>query len=186
MPDNVLQKDGPGPAVLSVLIDDESGSLARVVSLFSGRGYNIASLTVAQVDAGQKLSRITIMTCGTPTVIRQIKAQLKRLIPVHAVSDMTEEGPFVGRELALIKVVSSGDARTESLRIAEAFRARTVDSTAESFVFELTGAPEKIDAFIDLMRDLGLVEVSRTGIAAIARGHNVFVPFDIMSPKEFV
>ncbi|AAW60857.1 MULTISPECIES: acetolactate synthase small subunit [Gluconobacter] len=161
-------------SVISVLIEDESGALARVVGLFSGRGYNIESLTVALVDAEQKLSRITVLTSGTPMVIRQIKAQLKRLIPVHDVCDLTEEGPYVGRELALVKVVSSGDRRTEALRIADSFRARPVDTTAMSFVFELTGSPEKIDAFIELMRPLGLAEVSRTGIAAIGRGPSVF------------
>ncbi|MFT8808892.1 acetolactate synthase small subunit [Gluconobacter sp.] len=161
-------------SVISVLIEDESGALARVVGLFSGRGYNIESLTVALVDAEQKLSRITVLTSGTPMVIRQIKAQLKRLIPVHDVSDLTEEGPYVGRELALVKIVSSGEHRTEALRIADSFRARPVDTTTMSFVFELTGSPEKIDAFIELMRPLGLAEVSRTGIAAIGRGPSVF------------
>ncbi|GBD57696.1 acetolactate synthase small subunit [Gluconobacter wancherniae] len=161
-------------SVISVLIEDESGALARVVGLFSGRGYNIESLTVAVVDAERHLSRITVLTSGTPQVIKQIKAQLKRLIPVHAVCDLLEEGQYVGRELALVKVVSRGEARTEGLRIADSFRARAVDTTAGSFVFELTGSSEKLDAFIELMRPLGLAEVSRTGIAAIARGPSVF------------
>ncbi|EHH67757.1 acetolactate synthase small subunit [Gluconobacter morbifer] len=161
-------------SVISVLIEDESGALARVVGLFSGRGYNIESLTVAVVDAEQRLSRITVLTSGTPMVIQQIKAQLKRLIPVHDVCDLTEEGAYVGRELALVKVVSRGEARTEGLRIADSFRARPVDTTAGSFVFELTGASHKIDAFIELMRPLGLAEVSRTGIAAIGRGPEIF------------
>ncbi|MBR0558908.1 acetolactate synthase small subunit [Neokomagataea anthophila] len=170
-------------SVISVLIENESGALARVVGLFSGRGYNISSLTVAQVDERQGLSRITVLTSGTPMVIQQIKAQLKRLVPVHAVSDLTEEGAFVGRELALVKIVSSGEDRTEALRIAESFRARRVDSTATSFVFELTGSPEKIDAFIELMRNLGLADISRTGIAAIARGPEVFAPL-VFHPSE--
>jgi len=157
-------------ATIAVIVDNESGVLARVIGLFSGRGYNIDSLTVAAVDDGGGLSRITIVTSGTQMVIEQIKAQLDRLIPVHRVADLTQQGPHVAREMALIKVVAQGENRVESLRIADAFRARVVDTTTASFVFELTGAMEKIDAFIELMRPIGLAEVSRTGIAAIARG----------------
>ena len=155
---------------LSVLVDNEPGVLARVIGLFSGRGYNIESLVVAEVDSGQHLSRITLVTSGTPMVIEQIKAQLDRLVPVHTVRDLTIEGAHVTREMALIKVVGTGEKRVESLRIADIFRARAVDSTIESFVFEMTGAPEKIDAFVALMRPLGLVDVSRTGVVAITRG----------------
>ena len=155
---------------LSVLVDNEPGVLARVIGLFSGRGYNIESLVVAEVDAARRLSRITLVTSGTPMVIEQIKAQLDRLVPVHAVRDLTIEGAHVAREMALIKVVGSGEKRVESLRIADIFRARAVDSTIESFVFEMTGSPEKIDAFVNLMRPLGLVDVSRTGVVAISRG----------------
>jgi acetolactate synthase-1/3 small subunit len=155
---------------ISVLVDNEPGILARVVGLFSGRGYNIESLTVAEVDRIDSLSRITVVTSGPPMVIEQIKAQLDRLVPVHKVSDLTEEGPHVARELALIKVVGSGEKRVESLRIADIFRARVVDSTTQSFVFEVTGSTEKLDAFIQLMEPLGRVEVSRTGVVAIARG----------------
>jgi acetolactate synthase I/III small subunit len=157
---------------LSVLVDNEPGVLARVIGLFSGRGYNIESLTVAEVNDAQHLSRITVVTSGTAMVIEQIKAQLGRLVPVHRVSDLTVEGPHVARELALIKVASTGERRVEALRIADIFRARVVDSTIESFVFEMTGSTEKLDAFIGLMKPLGLVEVSRTGIAAIRRGPN--------------
>ena len=155
---------------IAVVVDNEPGILARVVGLFSGRGYNIESLTVAEVNHAKHLSRITIVTSGTPMVIEQIKAQLDRLVPVHSVSDLTDEGPYVGRELALIKVVGKGEPRVESLRIADIFRARVVDSTTESFVFELTGSTEKLDAFVALMEPLGLVDVARTGIVAIARG----------------
>jgi acetolactate synthase-1/3 small subunit len=155
---------------ISILVDNEPGILARVVGLFSGRGYNIESLTVAEVDPVASLSRITVVTSGTPMVIEQIKAQLDRLVPVHKVCDLTEEGPHVARELALIKVVGSGDKRIESLRIADIFRARVVDSTPQSFVFEVTGSTEKLNAFIQLMEPLGRVEVSRTGVVAIARG----------------
>jgi len=155
---------------LSVLVDNEPGVLARVIGLFSGRGYNIESLVVAEVDASRRLSRITLVTSGTPMVIEQIKAHLDRLVPVHAVRDLTIEGPHVAREMALIKVVGTGEKRVESLRIADIFRARAVDSTIESFVFEMTGSPEKIDAFVNLMRPLGLVDVSRTGVVAISRG----------------
>ena len=157
-------------ATISVLVDNESGVLARVIGLFSGRGYNIDSLTVAPVDDDRGRSRINVVTSGTEMVIEQIKAQLARLVPVHKVADLTKLGPHVAREMALVKVVAQGESRVESLRIAEAFRARVVDSNIGSFVFELTGAAEKIDAFIELMRPLGLAEVSRTGIAAIARG----------------
>ncbi len=159
---------------ISVLVDDEPGVLARVVGLFSGRGYNIESLTVAVVDHDEGLSRITIVTSGTPMVIEQIKAQLGRLVPIRRVHDLTAEGPHIERELVLIKVTGKGDDRVESLRIADIFRARVVDSTTESFVFEVTGTTEKLDAFIALMKPLGLAEVSRTGVVAIARGKEGF------------
>ena len=159
---------------ISVLVDNEPGILARVVGLFSGRGYNIESLTVAETDAKENLSRITIVTKGTPMIIEQIKAQLSRLVPVHKVHDLTDEGPSVEREMALIKVAGKGDSRIESLRLADIFRARVVDSTTESFVFEMTGSSEKLNAFIALMEPLGLVEVSRTGTVAIARGAGQF------------
>jgi len=156
--------------IIAVLVENEAGVLARVIGLFSGRGYNIESLTVAEVDPEAGQSRITVVTSGTPQVIEQIKAQLGRLVPVHKVSDLTDEGPHVGRELALIKVRGRGEKRVESLRIADVFRAGVVDSTSQSFIFEITGAPDKIDAFIQLMKPLGLVDVSRTGVVAIARG----------------
>lgn len=155
---------------LAILVDNEAGVLARVIGLFSGRGYNIESLTVAEVDHEGHLSRITIVTRGTPAVIEQIKAQLGRIVPVHEVHDLTVEGPSVERELALFKVTGQGDKRIEALRLAEIFRANVVDSTLESFVFEMTGTSEKIDAFADLMRPLGLIEMARTGVAALSRG----------------
>jgi acetolactate synthase-1/3 small subunit len=155
---------------IAVLVDNEPGVLARVIGLFSGRGYNIESLTVAEVDRAHSLSRITVVTSGTPMIIEQIKAQLSRLVPVHAVRDLTEDGPHVGRELALIKVASTGERRIESLRLADIFRARVIDATIESFVFEMTGSTEKLNAFINLMEPLGLVDVSRTGVVAISRG----------------
>jgi len=157
-------------ATISVLVDNEPGILARVVGLFSGRGYNIDSLTVAPVDADGTHSRINIVTLGTEMVIDQIKAQLDRLVPVHRVADLTMDGPHVARELALVKVAGTGDKRVEALRIADTFRARPVDTTHTSFVFEITGSPAKIDNFVDLMRPLGLADVSRTGVAAISRG----------------
>ncbi len=155
---------------LAVLVENEPGVLARVIGLFSGRGYNIDSLTVAEVDHTGHLSRITIVTSGTPQVIEQIKAQLGRIVSVHDVHDLTVEGPSVERELAMFKVTGKGDARVEALRLADIFRANVVDSTLSSFVFEITGAPDKIDAFADLMRPLGLTEVARTGVAALSRG----------------
>ncbi len=157
-------------ATISVVVENEAGVLARVIGLFSGRGYNIDSLTVAPVDDGRGRSRINIVTSGTPMVIEQIKAQLDRLVPVHRVADLTEDGPHIAREMALIKVIGQGNSRAEALRLADAFRARVVDATIESFVFEMTGQTDKLDAFVELMRPLGLAEVSRTGVAAIARG----------------
>ncbi len=155
---------------IAVLVDNEPGVLARVIGLFSGRGYNIESLTVAAVDTAENLSRINIVTSGTPMIIEQIKAQLSRLVPVHHVKDLTLEGPAVERELALVKVKGKGEKRVESLRIADIFRAQVVDSTNDSFVFEVVGSSEKLNAFIELMQPLGLEDVSRTGVAAIARG----------------
>jgi acetolactate synthase I/III small subunit len=155
---------------IAVLVDNEPGILARVVGLFSGRGYNIESLTVAEIDRRNRLSRITIVTSGTRMIIEQIKAQLSRLVPVHEVHDLTDEGPFVEREMMLIKVAGKGEVRIESLRLADIFRARVVDSTTDSFVFELTGSTDKLNAFIALMEPLGLAEISRTGVVAIARG----------------
>ena len=155
---------------LSVIVDNEPGVLARVIGLFSGRGYNIDSLTVSETEHEKHLSRITIVTRGTPMVIEQIKNQLDRLVPIHRVVDMTTAGPSIQRELAMIKVSGTGEPRVEALRLADAFRARVIDAGTESFVFEITGASDKIDSFINLMLPLGLVEVSRTGIVAIARG----------------
>ena len=155
---------------ISVLVDNEAGVLARVIGLFSGRGYNIESLTVAEVEAETHVSRITVVTSGTPMIVEQIKNQLRRLVPVHRVTDLTLDGPSLERELILVKVRGTGEKRVECLRIADVFRARVVDSTIESFVFEMTGSTEKLNAFINLMQPLGLVEVSRTGVVAIARG----------------
>ena len=155
---------------ISVIVDNEAGVLARVIGLFSGRGYNIESLTVAEIDHTGHRSRITVVTTGTPAVIEQIKAQLGRIVPVHEVHDLTLEGPSVERELALLKVTGQGNERVEALRLADIFRANVVDSTLESFVFEITGTPEKVDAFAELMRPIGLTEMARTGIAALARG----------------
>jgi acetolactate synthase I/III small subunit len=155
---------------ISVLVDNEPGVLARVIGLFSGRGYNIESLTVSETDTAENLSRITVVTSGTPMIIEQIKVQLDRLVPVHKVKDLTLEGPFIEREMALVKVVASGEKRVESLRIGDVFKARVVDATIASFVFELTGSAEELDRFIDLMQQLGVVDVSRTGAAALSRG----------------
>jgi acetolactate synthase-1/3 small subunit len=155
---------------LSVLVDNEPGVLARVIGLFSGRGYNIESLTVSETEHQKHLSRITIVTTGTPMVIEQIKSQLDRLVPVHRVIDLTVAGPSIERELAMVKVRGTGDNRVEALRLADAFRARVIDASIESFVFEITGRSDKIDQFVDLMLPLGLVEVSRTGVVAISRG----------------
>ncbi|MBA4164138.1 MAG: acetolactate synthase small subunit [Erythrobacter sp.] len=156
--------------VLTITVDNESGILAKIAGLFTARGYNIDSLTVADISENHAVSRITIVTNGPPQVIDQIEAQLDRLVPVHKVTDLTQAGPHVERELALIKVAGTGEKRVESLRIAELFRANVVDTTIESFVFELTGSPDKIDSFITLMRELGLVEVGRSGVVGMMRG----------------
>ena len=156
--------------VLAVLVDNEAGILARIAGMFTARGYNIESLTVADISADHAISRITIATSGPPHVIEQIIAQLDRLVPVHTVRDLTEAGPHVQRELALVKVAGKGDIRIEAMRLADIYRARVVDATTESFVFEITGAPGKIETFIALMREVGLVEVGRTGVVAIGRG----------------
>lgn len=155
---------------LAIIVENEPGVLARVIGLFTGRGYNIESLTVAETDHEHNSSRITIVSSGTPMVLEQIKAQLEQLVPVKRVRDLTTYGPHVNRELALVKVEGAGEHRIEALRIADVFRANPVDSTLESFVFEITGDTQKIDAFIGLMKPLGLTDVSRTGIAAISRG----------------
>jgi acetolactate synthase-1/3 small subunit len=156
---------------LSVLVQNEPGVLARVIGLFSGRGYNIESLTVSETESQKHLSRITIVTTGTPMVIQQIKHQLDRMIPVYRVVDMTlTGGRSIERELAMVKVRGIGEPRVEAMRLADAFRARVIDASIDSFVFEITGNSTKINQFVDLMRPLGLVEVSRTGVAAIGRG----------------
>jgi len=165
-----MQVGVPERHTLSVLVDNEPGILARIAGLFTARGYNIESLTVSEITVDKAVSRITIVTSASPHVLEQIVAQLDRLVPVHRVTDLTTAGPHVERELALVKVAGTGDHRIEALRLAEVYRARVVDSTIASFVFEVTGGTEKIDKFVELMGELGLVEVARTGIAAIARG----------------
>ncbi|MDQ0250411.1 acetolactate synthase-1/3 small subunit [Sphingomonas kyeonggiensis] len=155
---------------LAVIVDNEPGILARIAGLFTARGYNISSLTVSEISDDDLISRITIVTHASAPVMEQIIAQLERLVPVHKVTDLTAFGPHVERELALVKVSGTGEHRIEALRLAEVYRARVVDATTSSFVFEVTGGVEKLDKFVELMRDLGLVEVARTGIVAIARG----------------
>jgi acetolactate synthase I/III small subunit len=164
------RKQAPETHTLCVIVDNEPGVLARVIGLFAGRGYNIESLTVSETSHEKHVSRITIVTTGTPNVLEQIRAQLERLVPVHSVADLTVIGNSVERELALVKVAGKGEKRVEALRLAEAFRARVIDATTESFIFELTGKVDKIEQFVQLMIPVGLVEVSRTGIAAISRG----------------
>ena len=178
MSDPLKQSHYPSPQTaqavvsrtLSVLVDNEPGVLARVIGLFTARGYNIDSLTVTETEHEKHVSRITIVTNGTPAVIEQIKHTLERMVPIHRVRDLTSEGVSLERELALVKVAGKGEKRIEALRLAEIFRAQVVDTSIEHFVFEITGKPSKIETFISIMRDLGLVEVSRTGIAAIGRG----------------
>ncbi|MBO9577052.1 MAG: acetolactate synthase small subunit [Sphingobium sp.] len=157
--------------VLSLTVENEAGILARIAGLFSARGYNIESLTVADISVDHRISRITIVTNGPPRVIDQIIAQLDRLVPVHQVVDLTDTGPFVERELALVKVSGAGEMRSEALRLADVFRAKVVDTTIESFIFEITGPTSKIDSFVELMRQLGLVEVGRTGVVGMLRGN---------------
>jgi acetolactate synthase-1/3 small subunit len=160
----------PERHTLSVLVDNEPGILARIVGLFAARGFNIDSLTVSETEHEKGLSRITLVTVATPKVLLQIKLQLERLVPVHKVHDLTAEGKALERELALVKVAGTGELRAEALRLADAYRAKIVDASTESFVFEITGKPSKIDSFIAIMMPLGMVEVVRTGLAAISRG----------------
>ena len=166
--------DAASSHTIAVLVDNEPGILARVVGLFTGRGYNIESLTVAETDAKEKLSRITIVTNGTPMIVEQIKAQLDRLVPVHRVHDLTVEGPHIERELALVKVKGTGEKRVEALRLADVFRAKVIDAKTDSFVFEVTGTSDKVKTFVGLMSALGLVDVGRTGIVAMTRGGEAF------------
>ena len=168
--DMTASDEGIEQRTLACIVDNEPGVLARVVGLFSGRGYNIESLTVAEIDRNAHQSRITIVTSGTNHVLEQIEQQLLRLVPVAKVIDVTNSSGGIERELALVKVAGKGDARVESLRISEIFRAHVIDTTNESFIFEVTGASQKIDQFVELMRPLGLVEVSRTGVLSIQRG----------------
>lgn len=156
--------------VLTLVVDNEAGILAKIAGLFTARGYNIDSLTVSEITGDHNTSRITIVTHGPPHIIDQIHAQLDRLVPVHKVVDLTEGAPYVERELALIKVTGKGEARVEALRLADVFRAKPVDTTTESFIFELTGTPDKIDTFVSLMTELGLVETARTGVVGMTRG----------------
>ena len=165
-----MKSVAPERHTLSIIVDNEAGVLARIVGLFSARGYNIESLTVADVSDDHAVSRITVVTSGPPAVIEQIMTQLDRLVPVHRVLDLTALGPHVEREMALVKVAGIGDKRVEALRLADIFRARAVDTTTASFVFEISGSTDKVQGFIDLMREVGLVEVARTGVVAIARG----------------
>jgi len=166
-----IKEEASEQHTLSVMVDNEPGILARIAGLFTARGYNIESLTVSDVTADHKVSRITIVTSASAHVMEQILAQLDRLVPVHSVTDLTALGAHVERELALVKVAGTGDHRIEALRLADVYRARVVDATTSSFVFEVTGGREKIDTFVTLMREVGLIEVARTGIVAIARGN---------------
>lgn len=165
-----IKQDAAERHVLTITVDNEAGILAKIAGLFTARGYNIDSLTVADISENHSVSSITIVTHGPPAVIDQIHAQLERLVPVHRVTDLTELGPHVERELALVKVAGTGEKRVEALRVADVFRAKVVDTTTSSFIFELTGAPDKIDSFVAIMRELGLVEVGRTGIVGMMRG----------------
>ena len=165
-----IKKEETESHTISILVDNEAGALARVIGLFSGRGYNIESLSVAEIDQDKHKSRITIVTNGSMMTINQIKSQLERLVPVHSVNDITSEGPSIEREMALIKVICSKNDREEVIRLSEVYRAKTVDTTQDSFIFELTGNIEKINSFVDLLRPLGLEDISRTGLAAVTRG----------------
>jgi len=155
---------------LSVVVDNEPGVLARVIGLFSGRGYNIESLTVSETEHAERLSRITVVTTGTPMVLTQIKHQLERLVPVRSVTDLTADGRPLERELALVKVAGDGEARVEALQLANAYEATVIDATTQHFVFQITGSSAKVDEFIAVVGPLGLVEICRTGVAAISRG----------------
>ena len=167
----MLDQGPKAPHTLAITVDNEPGALARIVGMFSARGYNIESLTVADISEGHDVSRITVVTLGTEHVVEQIMAQLERLVPVHKVVDLSASGAHVEREMALVKVAGTGDSRVEAVRLAEIYRARVVDATIDSFIFEITGSAEKVDQFIGLMRQIGLVEIGKSGIVAISRGN---------------
>lgn len=156
--------------ILACIVDNEFGVLARVVGLFSGRGYNIESLTVTEIDEERNLSRITIITSGSDMVVAQIKALLERLVPVHKVVDISVQGEHIERELGLFKIISTGAKRTEALKIADEYGAKVIDSTADSFIFEITGTSEKIEEFITKIKPYGLAESCRSGSVAVNRG----------------
>lgn len=166
----IEQKDEQVSHTLSVILDDEPGALSRVLSVFTSRGYNIDSLTVSQIDDEKAVSRITIVTKGSYAVIQQIMALLDRLVPVYEVRDLTYESPHIERAVALVKVICHGEQRAASQALADRFGAKTIDSTPESFIFELCDIPSKIEKFIVLMKPLGVCEVCKTGVTAIARG----------------
>jgi len=157
-------------ATFAILVDNEPGVLHRLVGLFAARGYNIESLTVAETDRRAHTSRVTIVTSGAPQVLAQIEAQLQKMVATRHVQDVSRDPNGLERELALVKVKGAGADRVEALRIGEIFRAKVLDTTIDSFIFEITGASSKIDKFVDLMRPLGLVELSRTGVLSITRG----------------
>jgi acetolactate synthase-1/3 small subunit len=153
---------------ISVLVENEFGVLSRVAGLFSGRGFNIDSVTVAPTNE-DGMSRMTIVTRGDEQILEQINKQLNKLIDVIKVIDFTD-GSGIEREMALIKVTAEDDSRAEVLRIVDIFRSKIIDVTPKSYTIEATGSPAKIDAILDLLRPLGLKELVRTGAVAIGRG----------------
>ena len=153
---------------ISVLVENEFGVLSRISGLFSGRGFNIESLSVAPTME-EGISRMTLVTSGDDRVLEQINKQLNKLISTIKVIDFTGED-FVERELALIKVNTESESRAEALRIVDIFRAKVVDVTAKSYTIEITGAPAKINALLELLRPMGIKEVVRSGPVVIGRG----------------
>ena len=161
--------------IFVVWVDNEAGVLARVVGLFSGRGYNIESLAVAEVDHAKNISRITIVTTGTPQVIDQIKLQLKKLVPVHKVADFKrEDKQVIFKEMALLKVVGSKNKIEKCLKACKTFNPVILDKSKQSVVIQITALRREIDQMSKKLKTLGLISTSRTGAIAMTRGAEVF------------
>jgi acetolactate synthase-1/3 small subunit len=154
--------------IISILLENEAGALSRVAGLFSARGYNIESLTVAPTEDAT-LSRLTLVTSGSEDVIEQITKQLNKLVDVVKLVDLAE-GPHIEREMLIVKVNASGGMRDEIKRLVDIFRGRIIDVTESTYVVELTGTSDKLDAFIEALRGAGIIEVVRSGVSGIARG----------------
>ena len=160
--------------IIVVWVDNEAGVLARVVGLFSGRGYNIDSLAVAEVDKKKNISRITIATSGTPQVLQQIRLQLGKLVPVHKVADFPSNKKTLMREMALLKVVSSKTQLDKAKKLCKKYKYTLLDKTEKSCVFEVSALKREIDDLIKKLQPIGLASASRTGVVAMTKGSEIY------------